>query len=199
MTQAKAKFATFEDYLVYSSAMDLQGRYQLIDGELVQLPPESEPNDFIANTLQFYLAIAKVVPRRLIKTHTCEVQVPVLQPNHPANRFPDIVILREEHLSLTQRRLTITLEMPPPRLVAEVVSPGKANWERDYIDKRAQYAAISVPEYWLINPGARTVTVLVLASDDYQEAGIFKGDEAIASTELSGVSLKAEQVFEADS
>lgn len=199
MTQAKAKFATFRDYLVYSNAVDLQGRYQLIDGELVQLPPESEPNDFIADTLQFYLAIAKATPRRLIKTHTCEVQVPVLQPNHPANRFPDIVILREEHLALTQRRLTITLEMPPPRLIAEVVSPGKANWERDYIDKRAQYAALEIPEYWLINPDARTVTVLSLVSGDYEEVGTFKDDEAIASTELSGVSLKAEQLFEAAS
>jgi Uma2 family endonuclease len=42
MTQAKAKFATFEEYL--SASDTLEGRYELIDGELVELSPESEQN-----------------------------------------------------------------------------------------------------------------------------------------------------------
>ena len=43
MTQAKPRFATFEEYLSYSS--ELEGRFQLIDGELIELLPESERND----------------------------------------------------------------------------------------------------------------------------------------------------------
>ena len=196
MAYTQAKFATFEDYLAYSDEMGLVGRFQLIDGELVELPPESEPNDFVADNLQFYLAIANLFPRRLVKTHTCEVQVPVLHPKDPANRFPDLVILREEHLELTQRRLTITLDMPPPRLIAEVVSPGKTNRDRDTIHKRAQYAALGVPEYWLIDPDGKTVTVLALGTEDYQAMGTFSGSESIQSQELSGLALAAEQLFE---
>jgi len=196
MAYTRAKFATFEDYLAYSDQMAPLGRFQLVDGELVELPPESEPNDFVADNLQFYLALANLFPRRLVKTHTCEVQVPVLQPKDPANRFPDLVILREEHLELTQRRLTITLDMPPPRLIAEVVSPGKTNRDRDTIHKRSQYAALGVPEYWLIDPDGKTVTVLTLGAEDYQVIGTFGGSDRIQSQELPGLSLSAGQLFE---
>ena len=205
MAYTQAKFATFEDYLAHSDEMALVGRFQLIDGELVELPPESEPNDFVADNLQFYLAMLQERPevantnlfsRRLVKTHTCEVQVPVLHPKDPANHFPDLVILREEHLALTQRRLTITLDMPPPRLIAELVSPGKTNRDRDTIPKRSQYAALGVPEYWLIDPDRKTVTVLTLSGEDYQTIGTFSGSESIQSQELPGLSLPVEQLFE---
>jgi hypothetical protein len=114
MTQAQPKFLSFQDYLSNQSDADQSGRYALIEGALVELPPESEPNIYVADTLQFVLAIAQVVARRLIKTHTCEIEVPILDAKDPANRFPDLVILREEHLALTRKRLTITRDMPPP-------------------------------------------------------------------------------------
>ncbi len=42
------------------------------------------------------------------------------------------------------------IDVPPLVLIVEVVSPGKANAERDYIHKRDQYADLGVSEYWLI-------------------------------------------------
>jgi Uma2 family endonuclease len=81
---------------------------------------------------------------------------------------------------MTQCRLTITRDMPPPLPPAEVVSPGRTNWSRDYIDKRAQYAALGVPEYWLIDPADQTVTVLSLAGDNYREVGVFGASGALA-------------------
>jgi Uma2 family endonuclease len=74
MTQAKPRFATFEEYLAYSQ--DLEGRFQLIDGELIELPPESERNDWIALVLRDCLI--QVISRRLIRLGKCEVQVPIL-------------------------------------------------------------------------------------------------------------------------
>jgi Uma2 family endonuclease len=143
MTQAKSRFATFSEYLSYSDG--LEGRFQLIDGDLQELPPESERNDWLASILRDWLV--QVVSRRLIRLGRCEIQVSVLQRGDAQNRFPDLVVLREEHLKLTQRRLTITLDMPPPRLVMEIVSPGKTNRDRDYFNRRTQYAAIAVEEY----------------------------------------------------
>lgn len=194
MTQARVKFSTFEEYLSYSDAMPLEGRYELIDGALVQLPPESRLNSTIAVRILLILAAAGVSVE-LIHPGKCEVQVPVLQPQDAANRYPDLVVLRPEHLDLTQRRLTITLEMPPPRLVVEVVSPGKTNRDRDYIHKRAQYAAIGVPEYWLIDPGAQTVLMLSLQGETYHEIGLFGQLDAIASIEFAGLRLAVAQIF----
>ena len=107
-------------------------------------------------------------------------------------------MLRQEHLELTQRRLTITLDMPPPRLIVEVVSPGKTNRDRDYVQKRAQYAAIGVHEYWLVGPVAQTVVVLTLEWSAYQEVGVFGTQAAIASVEFPDLELRVEQIFDAE-
>jgi len=198
MTQARVRFSNFEEYLSYSDKTPLEGRYLLIDGELVELPPESEPNNWIANHLQFLLVAAKVAPLRLIKIHSLELQVPVLHPGDAANRYPDLVVLREEHLAMTQRRLTITLDMPPPRLIAEVISPGKSNRELDVIRKRNQYAVVGVSEYWLIEPKAQTIQVLTLQGKAYEEVGVFGRGDAIASREFPRLVLTTDQIFEAD-
>jgi Uma2 family endonuclease len=196
MTQAKPRFAAFEDYLAYSNEVAMEGYYELIEGELVELPPESRLNSTIAVRILLAL-IAVGISTELIHPGKCEVQVPILRRKDAANRYPDLVILREEHLELTQRRLTITLDMPPPRLIVEVVSPGKTNRDRDYINKRAQYAAIGVPEYWLIDPEAKTVLVLELKGEDYREVGLFYGNDTIKSVELTELKLTAAQVFAA--
>lgn len=85
--------------------------------------------------------------------------------------------------------------MPPPRLIAKVVSPGKANRDRDYIHKRSQYAAIAVPEYWLIDPVAQTVMVLTLEGEAYREIGVFGNQETIASVEFAQLELTVGQIF----
>lgn len=196
MTLAQVKFTSFEAYLSWSDEMDMEGRYELVDGALVELPPESRLNSTIAVRI-LLLLVSAGISVELIHPGKCEVQVPVLQPKDAANRYPDLVVLRPEHLELTQRRLTITLEMPPPRLIVEVISPGKTNQDRDYIHKRAQYAAIGVPEYWLIDPIRRTVMVLVLEGELYREAGVFSGDGVIASVEFVELKFTVQQIFEA--
>jgi Uma2 family endonuclease len=197
MTQARLKFASFADYLAWSNHPDnyLEGRFELVDGELVEVPPESGVNRTIANRLFFLLVSAGVVPLERIHPGQCEVQVPVLRSGDSANRYPDLVVLRDEHVALTQRRLTITLDMPPPWLVVEVISPGKHNRERDLIRKRAQYAARCIPEYWLIDPEAETVTVLVWENGEYFESQTTRGKEVISSSEFPELRLTSEQLF----
>jgi Uma2 family endonuclease len=192
-TQTYPKKLTFEEYLNYEDETDY--RYELIDGELVPLAPESEFNNFIANFLLFTLASSGIVPLRLIRTHACEVQVPVLQSKDAANRYPDVVVLREEHLTLMNKRLTITLDMPPPRLVAEVVSPGKVGRDRDYNRKRKQYGAIGIPEYWIVDPAGQRVMVLRLESGEYVES-VFAGSDRIISAIFPELELTVEQIFQ---
>ncbi|MEG5032164.1 Uma2 family endonuclease [Microcoleus sp. AT3-D2] len=200
MVQAQSKKLTFDEYLNYSN--DTDQRYELIDGELIALPPESEPNNFIANYLFFYLASSGLVPLRLIKTHNCEVQVAVLRWRSPrrgsgdaANRYPDLIILEPEHIPLTATRLTITFDMLPPRFVVEVVSPGRLGRDRDYDRKRAQYAARGIAEYWAIDPIEQVVTVLRLEEGQYVEVGVFRDGEAIVSPMFPQLSLTVQQIL----
>lgn len=177
---------TFEQYLEWDDSTD--NRYELVDGRLTELPPESESNSSLANFLFLQLVNAGV-PFRQVHPHACEVQVPVLQVGEPANRYPDVVILRKEHLELTRKRLTITCDMLPPHLVVEVVSPGEQNRVRDYDRKRIQYAARGIPEYWIVDPPARVVTVLALDRGRYLEMGKFAGNERILSPELTRMEM----------
>ncbi|NDJ19468.1 Uma2 family endonuclease [Myxacorys almedinensis] len=194
MLQAKPRFATFEEYFEWSNDHADHVRYELIDGELIELPPEAEPNTAIAHFL-FLNLVQAGVPFRMIKLYQCEIQVRALQPKDAQNRYPDLVVLREEHLALTQKRLTIKLDMPPPQLVVEVVSPGTAASERDYGRKRAQYANIGISEYWIIDPKAQVVTVLALGQGVYVEVGMFRGDDAITSPTFPELRLTPEEVF----
>ena len=183
---------TFAEYLDYDDGTD--NRYELMDGALIALPPESGWNIRIA----FWLAIqlAKLVGLGRVVHHSCELQVSALKPGYPQNRYPDLVVLREEHIDLTRDRMTITLDMPPPDLVVEVVSPGKANRHRDYIEKREQYAACGIPEYWVIDPKDQTIVVLRLENGAYVEFGQFKGNERIISQVLPELKLTAVEILQ---
>ncbi len=198
MTQATGKLS-FEEYARLDAETWAQqglpdGRCEYVEsGELKPLPSESELNDFIANFLMFVLASSGVVPLRLIRSHTCEIEVL----GKPKTRFPDLVILREEHLALTKKRLLLTLDMPAPRLVAEVVSPGDASYQRDYAAKREQYQQRGIPEYWLLNPETETIVILELHDGQYVESGQFSGSTLIQSPVFQILPFTAAQVFAA--
>jgi Uma2 family endonuclease len=198
MTQAKLRFASFEEYLTWSDdpENDLEGRYELIDGELVQLPTESELNGAIALYIQFRL-LQQGFLFRLIRLYQCEIQVPVLQPRDAQMHLPDLVVLREEHLDLLTTRTTITLEMPPPRMIVEVASPGKRNQKRDYQSKLAQYQAIGVNEYWVVDAKAQKVTVFQLASTGYQKIGECQGSQIVPCLTCPSLVLTAAQIVSA--
>ncbi|MDZ8108785.1 MAG: Uma2 family endonuclease [Nostoc sp. DedQUE12a] len=192
-----AQRLTFEQYLEIDDGAE--NRYELVDGRLIELPPKSEPNTSLANCL-FLLLVNAGMPFRRVQPHACELQVPVLKAGDPANRYPDLVILREEHLELTRKRLTITFDVLPPHLVVEVVSPGESNRDRDYVRKRKQYAARGIVEYWLIDPQELAIAILQLSEGSYREAGRFTGSTQIKSPELErlGIQLQitAEQIFD---
>ncbi|NJK76567.1 MAG: Uma2 family endonuclease [Richelia sp. CSU_2_1] len=192
MVQARTQKLTFEEYLTYEDNTD--NRYELIDGELVTLPPESEPNIAIVSYL-FLVLVNAGIPWRCIKSHMCEIQVPILHGDDAANRYPDLVIVQPEHILLTATRLTITLDMPPPQLIVEVVSPGRVGRERDYIRKRAQYAARGISEYWIVDPQEQLIVIFQLESGQYVEVGIFQGTQAIQSPTFPQLNLTAVQVF----
>ncbi len=58
-------------------------RYELVDGRLVELPPESEPNTSFANYL-FLQLVSAGMPFRRLQPHAYKLQVPVLQAGAPA-------------------------------------------------------------------------------------------------------------------
>ncbi len=105
------------------------------------------------------------------------------------------MILTEELLAaIGGKRATITPDMPSPVLVVEVVSPGKANEDRDYRYKRSEYAARGILEYWIVDPQREKVTVLSLVDGLYEET-VFEGERQIISTVLPNFHASATKVL----
>jgi hypothetical protein len=52
------------------------------------------------------------------------------------------------------------------------------SYDRDYKHKRDQYAAVAIPEYWIVNPEDQTVLILQLQTGAYTKVGIFQGDRS---------------------
>lgn len=77
----------------------------------------------------------------------------------------------------------------------EIISP--TGRKRDLKDKRADYAKAKVPEYWIVDPKKRSITVLVLADDTYEVYGVFKEGTHAASKLLKGFKVAVRDVFAA--
>jgi Uma2 family endonuclease len=190
MVQAKPYLKTFDDYLAFASSQVDEVRYELTNGELIAVPPESDENVVVARAID--RALSDIVGFRRVRSH----QLAIEMPGQPKNRFPDITVLRPEHIEQLRAsgQSAIRLEMAPPMLVVEVVSPGAANSKRDYLDKRNQYEWREIPEYWILDPVQQQVSVLVLGENGYEET-VFVGDALVKSPSFEQWPLTANEML----
>ncbi len=190
MTISTPKRLTLEEYLAYDP--EAETRYELVDGILVEMGAESPLNVDIAMFL--IVLLAQWVPIRQIHRGT-EL---VVKGNQASTRYPDLMILSPACAAALsgKARSLITWDMPTPSLVVEVVSPGDENYERDYLEKRREYAERGIPEYWLVDPQRQVVLVLTLEGQFFQEA-CFAGQTAIASPTFPNLTITAQSVLNA--
>ncbi len=195
MTQAKTRFRTFAEYAALDPSELPEGNYELVDGVIVEMGAENDQNREIVILL--ILALAQFVPRQLLRVGS-EIAV---SSKLVTSRFPDLMVLSEETRAVMQpnKRSLIELDMPEPKLVVEVVSPGEPgsdNYDRDYIDKRSEYANRAIPEFWLVDPARAVVLVLSLAGNAYEEKE-FRGSDLIQSKQFNQLNLTAQQILTA--
>jgi Uma2 family endonuclease len=182
---------TLAEYLAYDDGTDK--RYELVNGELIEMPSESDLNNAIAIFL--LLTFGQLIPGRLLRRGT-EV---VVSGSRSTTRVPDLLVLTEElakALTGTSRSI-VTSDMPPPALVVEVVSPGKENKDRDYRYKRSEYAARGIAEYWIVDTERAQVIMLTLVDGLYEEVTYQEGDRLLSPT-FPTLELTAKQVLQAE-
>jgi Uma2 family endonuclease len=75
-----------------------------------------------------------------------------------------------------------------PSIAVEFVSEGRRNWMRDYIEKRDEYLALGVIEYWVIDRFARQMTVFG-KTDGQVEETVVKQDGVYQTALLPGFEL----------
>jgi len=194
MSPTSPELLSFDAYLAGENQRDNEAgdrRHELVDGELVAMPPESLENCLVARRL--FLELAKCCPLIWLSYKEVEIEV---SGQRATTRIPDLMILGEDCYTAlaTSPRGTITRDMPPPLLVIEVVSPGHANQVRDYRYKRSEYAARGILEYWIVDPQPRQVTVLRLVEGLYEES-VYPETAAIASEVVPTLQVTPASLF----
>ena len=111
------------------------------------------------------------------------VRIPAYRGTGQRLRYPDLALLLNE---LDPRAAVDAWNGAD--LLVEIVSPD--NPRRDTEDKRLDYAAAGVPEYWIADPRprSRTITVLTLADGTYDGTEYGVGESA-ASVLLPGFAV----------
>ncbi len=187
-TQVFDKPLTAEEYLTYDDGTDT--RYELVNGKLVEMPPESNLNARIAAFL--FVQFLKLVPFTRLCHKDAEIEVASVRASF---RIPDLMVLSEtgEAALVDRPRNTIALEMPPPLLVVEVVSTNDP--ARDYRHKRSEYAVRGIPEYWIVDPAQKKVTILTLIEGFYDET-VFEGEQPLVSPTFPNLPLTPNQILQ---
>lgn len=103
-------------------------------------------------------------------------------------REPDIMFYLAEHADRIGERYG-----EAPDLVVEVLSTTTAMIDRE--EKFSEYAQAGIPEYWIIDPDARTVEVFVLQDDQYALQGQFQPGQVVHSTLLPDFEVAVDELF----
>ncbi len=157
---------------------------EFTDGHIEVLPP---PTDEHQGILAFLIDAVKrhMQPDGVVRFSPLRVRL-----RDGKIREPDLLLLLDRHDPRRSNRYWSGAD-----LVMEVVSPDKP--ERDLIEKRRDYAEAGIPEYWIVNPLNRTITVLTLDGDAYREHGVFARGAQATSVLLAGFALDVRAVFAA--
>lgn len=159
-------------------------RYELIDGDLFVNPAPRSKHQSVNHNLVLLLGNYARSNRLGRVRDNSGVYV-----GERTFVIPDVVFVDRDRLSIFGED---SIEAAPD-LMCEILSPSTRR--QDLITKGALYARIGVREYWLIDPDALSVTVLVLVDGSYieltsQEPGV------VASRVLPGLHLRLDAVFE---
>ncbi len=186
MVQTVTKYYSFEEYLTYQDHTDL--KYELVNGELVIMPPASGIHALI---LRFLFKLWESEIDRLgLKWLVMPANIGIRTARNKA-RIPDLVILTETQKEELKNLNSAVLESAP-LLAVEIVSPG--NPEDDYRYKRSEYAVREIPEYWIIDPSAKKISVLILVNGFY-EVTEFTENMSIISPLFPELTLTVEQIL----
>ncbi len=185
MTQPKPKLKfTVKDYMSTPEG----ARYQLLDGEMILAPsPTQKHQSLLANL--YRLVYGFVAEAKLGRVWFAPLDV-VLSNYDVAQ--PDLMFVSNERAGI----VTEANVQGAPDLVVEILSPSTAEYDQGY--KRALYARHEVREYWLVDPVAETVEVLVLDEEVLSPHRVFGTGQTLESPLLDGLSLELEDLFRED-
>jgi Uma2 family endonuclease len=175
-----------DDYLEFTD--ETKRLVELVDGKIEVLPMPTVAHQRILSHL-FMLIYQFVRQHDLGEVLFAGVRV---QLDATTFREPDIVFLAKGHDANMDNRYWSGADWS-----LEVVSDDEASRQRDLVTKRTEYAAASIPEYWIVDPREHRITVLTLDGEAYAVHGEYVPGQQAASPTLKGFAVDVAAVFAA--
>ena len=172
---------TYDDYLNTSD----DKRYELLDGELIMPPAPGESHQSVSAMLGWKL-VQFTFENRLGRVYPAPFDV-VLSEFDVVQ--PDLIFVSNDRAHI----ITPANIQGAPDLVVEILSPSTAT--RDKTLKRVLYAKHGVREYWLVDPTAKTVTILCLGERGFDVVSTYGEGEILTSPTLPGFTLNLDDIF----
>lgn len=180
--KAKEQPVTYE---TYAKMPDDGKRYEVIDGVLELMSPgPTAAHQSISLELSYELRqschsdyLIFFAPLDVILNETNVVQ-------------PDVLMIhRSRRHIVTSRGVE-----GAPDLVAEILSPGSR--KRDRHKKMAVYEKHGIPEYWIVDPEARTLEQYRLNDlERFELHELFEGEDTVFSDKLPCASFVVSRIF----
>lgn len=184
MALAAPKLMTFEEF----AALNDEGRYELVNGRLEELPVSTPRHSWSEGKIQVMLD-------PYLEEHEpdafwgVELDIPTL-PYY--GRRPDFAYYSAAHcrdrIDWGANRV-----LGVPTLVAEVLSEDDPG--RDLVVKRREYAQVGVEHYWILDPRRKTVLALRSRNGVYETVGEFAGDDVMTSELFPGLEIPLRRLF----
>lgn len=172
----------WEDFL----SLDDDDRRELIDGHFLEIEVPNEFHEWIVTWLVTSLT-NWAQPRRAGITFPSGYKVRI---NDRRGVMPDVQFYRRGRGRLP----TDGLDRGAPDLAVEIISPTSKRFDR--VVKLAWYGSIRTPEYWLVDPVARTLERYLLATGGVLElAGRHEGDERFAPDTFPELEIDLAQLW----
>lgn len=177
---------TYDDYK--SLPESETKRYELLGGELVLVPSPSTYQQRISRRLEFILQTF-VEERGMGEVFHAPLDVVLGEGQECEVVQPDIFFISKERFQIIAEEEI----RGAPDLVIEITSPATADRDRHY--KKTLYARHGVREYWIVDPGAKTVEVYSLGEKGFELVKTYKADEVLKSPLLPGLAVDLKEVF----
>ena len=103
---------------------------------------------------------------------------------------PDVVFFDAERRRRIDLHSAIRIV---PNLVVEVLSRSTA--ARDRGRKRSVFGDYEVPEYWIVDPTARTLEILENRGGRFEQVAAFDDDATVTAATLDGLSFTLADIF----
>jgi Uma2 family endonuclease len=201
--QTEPKLYTFDEFIEWypeNSAV----RYELYDGVIVEMPKPTGKHSNLTGSLALRLL---TTIDKMGKTDIWTIpRESIIKPYREKSGYePDIIVLNQETIATETRweSESVIQNATSVKLIVEVVS---TNWQDDYYDKRRDYEAMGIPEYWIVDyaadrerefigyPKQRTIFVYELIDGEYVKT-TFRDSDVIVSPTFPLFNLTAQQIF----